>query len=98
MSGLVEREGSALTFLTLEILPSVNRDLKEPTISVVNNSRLRSTTPDASLTFSRSSRERLNVKIPTLEHLGEDLYVQKVEMDQKPDQGLIETIGGIYNL
>ena len=105
LSGLVEREGGTSTPPTIGTPSSVDRELEESTASVVSDlvsispqsghSRTRS---DASSTSSRSSRKSLKVKIPTLDRRGEDFYVQKIEVDKKPDHALTETIKGIYRL
>lgn len=105
LSGLIERDGSTSTPPTIGTPFSVDRELEESAVSVVSDlvsispqsghSRTRS---DASSTSSGSSRKSLKVKIPALERRGEDFYVQKVEVDQKPDHALTETIKGIYRL
>ncbi|KAF9651379.1 hypothetical protein BDM02DRAFT_3110817 [Thelephora ganbajun] len=105
LSGLVGPEMSIPTPPTLEIPFSADREPEESTVSVVSDlisisprsghSRMPS---DASSTSSRSSRKSLKVKIPVLERRGEDFYVQKIEVDQKPDHALTETIKGVYKL
>ena len=105
LSGLLEEEQSFRTPPTLDIPSSADRDLDESTISIASD--LIATSPrsghsrtpsDAGSTSSRSSRKSLKVKIPTLERRGEDFYVQKVDIDQKPDQALTDAIKGIYRL
>jgi hypothetical protein len=105
LSGLVDQERSISTPPTLATPFSVGHELEEPTVPVVADfssispqSSLSRTRSDASSTSSRSSRKSLKVKIPALERRGEDFYVQKVEVDQKPDHALTETIKGIYKL
>ena len=105
LSGLVEQEESAATPSTLYVSSSADRDLENPILSVVSGlvnasppSGHSRTPSDASSTCSRTSRKYLKVKIPTLERRGENFYVQKVEVDLKPDQALTETIRGIYKL
>lgn len=105
LSGLVEEEQNFRTPPTPDFPSNVERDLEESTISVVSDlisaspQSSHSRTPsDAGSTSSRSSRKSLKVKIPTLERRGKDCYVQKVDVDQKPDQALTDTIKGIYQL
>ena len=95
LSGLVEPESSIPTPPTLDT-PLSERD--GSTVSVSPPSGHSRTHSGASSTSSRSSRKSLKVKIPTLERRGEDFYVQKVNIDQRSDQALTETIKGIYRL
>ena len=102
LSGLIEQEQSASTPPTLDIPSSADRDPEEFTISAVEDPISRpghSRAPSvASSTSSRSSRKSLKVRIPTLERRGDGFYVQKVEVDRKPDHALTEAIKGIYKL
>ena len=100
LSGLVEQEGTINTPPTLDIPSNADRDLEDTgdLISTFPPSSLSRTPSDASSTSSRSSRKFLKVKIPTLERRGEDFYVQKIEVNQKPDLALTETMKGIYKL
>ena len=86
-----------LTPPTLDIPSTTDRDLGD-LINASPPSGYSRTPSDASSTCSRSSHRSLKVQIPTLERRGEDFYVQRVEVDQKPDQALTETIKGIYKL
>lgn len=105
LSGLVEQERNLPTPPTLDTLLSADRELEASTVTAVSglvsispqsgHTRTRS---DAGSTSSRSSRKSLRVKIPSLERHGEGFYVRKVDVDQKPDHALVETIKGIYKL
>ena len=103
LSGLVEQEQSFPTPPTLDVPFSDDfEDSAIPTASdlttITPQSSVSRTPSEAGSTSSRSSRKSLKVKIPTLERRGEDFYVQKVEVDQKPDHALTEAIKGIYKL
>lgn len=102
LSCLPERETSVPTPPTLEIPCSYPEEATVPVVSDLFSTSPPSghsrTPSDASSTSSRSSRKSLKVRIPTLERRGEDFYVQKVDVDQKPDQALTDTIRGIYKL
>jgi hypothetical protein len=99
LSGLVEHEGSVPTSPTLDIPSNADLDLEKSIIPITSLPSGHSRAPSvSSSTSSRSSRKSLRVKIPTLERRGEDFYVQKVEVNQRPDQALEETMRGIYKL
>jgi len=95
LSNLVEPESSIPTPPTLDTPFS---EPEESTTSISPPSGHSRTPSNASSTSSRSSGKSLKVKIPTLERRGEDFYVQKVEVEQKFDHALTETIKGIYKL
>jgi len=97
LSGLIERERSFPTPPTLDTPFTADHELEESTVSAVSNLISISPRLDASPT-SRSSRKSLKANISTSERPSEDLWVQKVEVDQKPDHALTETIKGIYKL
>jgi len=97
LSGLVEHEGNVPTPPTLDTPFSVDRELEGST-NISPRSGHSRTRSDASSTSSRSSRNSLKVKIPSLERRGEEFCAQKVEADRTPDHALTDAIRGVYKL